>query len=85
MTSDESFGGKDQGFAAKSRARIERAGAAFRIERRGKEYLVCWISGVAIFPCAGNRDEVSERALAESLRQRRLAESHASLSQSGDS
>ena len=23
-----------------------------------------WISGVAIFPCAGNRDEASERALA---------------------
>jgi protein-L-isoaspartate(D-aspartate) O-methyltransferase len=67
MTSDESFGGKDQGFAAKSRARIERAGAVFRIERRGKEYLVCWISGVAIFPCAGNRDVVSERALAESF------------------
>ena len=67
MTSDQSFGGKDQGFAAKSRARIERAGAVFRIERRGKEYLVCWISGVAIFPCAGNRNEVSERALAESF------------------
>jgi protein-L-isoaspartate(D-aspartate) O-methyltransferase len=67
MTSDESSAAKDQGFAAKSLERIERAGAVFRIERRGKEYLVCWISGVAIFPCAGNRDVVSERALAESF------------------
>jgi protein-L-isoaspartate(D-aspartate) O-methyltransferase len=39
----------------------------FRIERRGKDYLANWISGVAIFPCAGNRDEVSERALAEAF------------------
>jgi protein-L-isoaspartate(D-aspartate) O-methyltransferase len=57
----------DQSFAAKSLARIERAGAVFRIERRGKDYLAYWISGVAIFPCAGNRDEVSERALADSF------------------
>ena len=67
MTSDQSFGAEDQGFAAKSLARIERAGAVFRIERHGKDYLACWISGVAIFPCAGSRDEVSERALAESF------------------
>jgi protein-L-isoaspartate(D-aspartate) O-methyltransferase len=60
MTSDESFG-------AKSLERAARAGAVFRIERRGKHYLAYWISGVAIFPCAGNRDEVSERALAESM------------------
>jgi protein-L-isoaspartate(D-aspartate) O-methyltransferase len=26
-----------------------------------------WISSVAIFPCAGSRDEVSERALAEAF------------------
>jgi hypothetical protein len=37
------------------------------IERHGEQYLAYWISGVAIFPCAGNRDEVSERALAESM------------------
>src|SRR6267154_1770706 len=67
MTSDQSFGAEDQGFAAKSLARIERAGAVFRIERHGKDYLAYWISPVAIFPCAGNRDEVSERALAESF------------------
>jgi len=57
----------DQGFAAKPLARIEKAGAVFRIERRGKDYLAYWISGVAIFPCAGNRDEVSEHALAKSF------------------
>ncbi len=67
MTSDQSFGAKDQGFAAKSLERIERAGAVFRIERRGNDYLASWISGVAIFPCAGNRDEESERALAKSF------------------
>jgi protein-L-isoaspartate(D-aspartate) O-methyltransferase len=67
MTSDQNFGATDQGLAAKSLARIERTGAVFRIERRGKDYLAYWISGVAIFPCAGNRDEVSERALAESF------------------
>ena len=64
MTSDQGFGARDQGLAARSLAQIERAGAVFRIERRGKDYLANWISGVAIFPCAGSRDEVSERALA---------------------
>ena len=52
MTSDQNFGATDQGLAAKSLARIERTGAVFRIERRGKDYLAYWISGVAIFPCA---------------------------------
>ena len=67
MTSDQGFGAKDQGLAARSLPQIERAGAVFRIERRGKDYLAYWISGVAIFPCAGSRDEVSERALAEAF------------------
>jgi protein-L-isoaspartate(D-aspartate) O-methyltransferase len=67
MTSDQSFAAKDQGFSAKSLERIEKAGAVFRIERSGEDYLARWISGVAIFPCAGNRDEVSERALADSF------------------
>ncbi|MBS0220026.1 MAG: hypothetical protein JSR91_04710 [Proteobacteria bacterium] len=43
------------------------AGAVFRIERRGAGYSACWISQVAIFPCAGNRDEASERALAQAF------------------
>jgi protein-L-isoaspartate(D-aspartate) O-methyltransferase len=36
----------------------------FHIVRRGKDYLAYWISPVAILPCAGNRDEVSERPMA---------------------
>jgi protein-L-isoaspartate(D-aspartate) O-methyltransferase len=43
-------------------------GAIFRIERRGAEYLAQWISSVAIFPCKGMRDEVSEAALSAAFR-----------------
>jgi protein-L-isoaspartate(D-aspartate) O-methyltransferase len=57
----------DQGFGATSPERTASAGAVFRIERRGKDYLAYWISPVAIFPCAGSRDEASERALAEAF------------------
>jgi protein-L-isoaspartate(D-aspartate) O-methyltransferase len=59
MTSDKGVGGLAE--------RIERAGAVFRIRRTGAEYHASWISPVAIIPCAGNRDEVSERALAEAF------------------
>jgi protein-L-isoaspartate(D-aspartate) O-methyltransferase len=57
----------DQGFGAKSLEGITKAGAVFRIERRAGDYLAYWISPVAIFPCAGSRDEISERALAEAF------------------
>jgi protein-L-isoaspartate(D-aspartate) O-methyltransferase len=57
----------DQGFGAMTPERFARAGAVFRIERRGHDYGATWISPVAIFPCAGSRDEVSERALAEAF------------------
>lgn len=57
----------DQGFGATSPERVASAGAVFRIERRGKDYLAYWISPVAIFPCARSRDEASERALAEAF------------------
>jgi protein-L-isoaspartate(D-aspartate) O-methyltransferase len=57
----------DQGFGASTPERIASAGAVFRIERRGDDYFATWISPVAIFPCAGSRDEVSERALAEAF------------------
>ncbi len=57
----------DQGFDAKSPAQMASAGAVFRIKRRGHDYFASWISPVAIFPCAGSRDEVSERALAEAF------------------
>jgi protein-L-isoaspartate(D-aspartate) O-methyltransferase len=57
----------DQGFGAAAPERIASAGAVFRIERRAADYLASWISPVAIFPCAGGRDEASERALAEAF------------------
>jgi protein-L-isoaspartate(D-aspartate) O-methyltransferase len=60
----------DQGFAANSPERMASAGAVFRIERRGRDYLAYWISPVAIFPCAGSRDEASERALADAFAKR---------------
>jgi protein-L-isoaspartate(D-aspartate) O-methyltransferase len=60
----------DQGFAANSPERMASAGAVFRIERRGRDYLAYWISPVAIFPCAGSRDEASERALADAFEKR---------------
>jgi len=44
-----------------------RHGAVFRIERRGEEYLAWQISQVAIFPCAGGRDEKAASALAEAF------------------
>ena len=57
----------DQGFGSIAPERLASAGAVFRIERRAADYLAQWISPVAIFPCAGGRDEVSERALAEAF------------------
>ncbi len=57
----------DEGLGAKSAERIAGAGAVFRIERRGMDYLAYWISPVAILHCAGNRDEMAERALAEAF------------------
>jgi protein-L-isoaspartate(D-aspartate) O-methyltransferase len=60
----------DQGFGANSPERMASAGAVFRIERRGRDYLAYWISPVAIFPCAGSRDEASERALADAFAKR---------------
>ncbi len=40
-----------------------RRGAVFRITRHGEDFLAARISAVAIFPCAGMRDAVSEAAL----------------------
>ena len=54
----------DKGFGAVAPAEYARAGAVFRITRRGDDYLASWISAVAIFPCAGNREQASEQALA---------------------
>ena len=57
----------DQGFGAVSPQRMASAGAVFHIQRRGEDYFATWISPVAIFPCAGSRDEASERALARAF------------------
>jgi len=40
------------------------ARVVFRVERRGPEFFARRISGVAIFPCEGGRDEASQQALA---------------------
>jgi protein-L-isoaspartate(D-aspartate) O-methyltransferase len=42
-------------------------GGVLGITRHGESYAARWISPVAIFPCAGNRDEAAERVLAETL------------------
>jgi protein-L-isoaspartate(D-aspartate) O-methyltransferase len=42
-------------------------GAVFLIQRRGEDFFARWISPVAVFPCAGARDEDCERALAAAL------------------
>lgn len=53
----------NDGFQSPTRVSIRRRGAVFRIERRGDDFLARRISAVAIFPCEGMRDPVSEAAL----------------------
>jgi protein-L-isoaspartate(D-aspartate) O-methyltransferase len=58
----------DKGFTLpRSAGEAAVQGAVFLIERQGGEFRAKWISPVAIFPCAGTRDETSERALARAL------------------
>src|SRR5260370_15100356 len=45
----------DHGFGATPLERMASAGAVFRIERPGQDYFYRWISGVGVFPWAGNR------------------------------
>ncbi|MBO0766220.1 MAG: methyltransferase domain-containing protein [Hyphomicrobiaceae bacterium] len=47
---------------------IDRRGAVFRIERQSAGYLARWLSPVAIIPCEGGRDAVSEAALEAALK-----------------
>lgn len=42
---------------------IIRHGRVFLIERRGGDYFARCVSGVAVYPCEGGRDEASEAAL----------------------
>ncbi len=53
-----------EGFGPIDPAKMASRGGIFRIERRGDAYAAKWISPVAIFPCAGNREEAAERELA---------------------
>ena len=46
---------------------ILKRGAVFRIEKQQNDYAAKVISGVAIIPCEGARDEISEAALAAAL------------------
>lgn len=54
----------DKGFRANDMANVRRRGAVFVITRNGEDFFARWVSPVAIYPCQGMRDEVSERALA---------------------
>jgi protein-L-isoaspartate(D-aspartate) O-methyltransferase len=42
-------------------------GAVFLIERRGEVFIAKWNSDFAIYPCAGGRDEMSEKALSSAF------------------
>lgn len=46
---------------------IQRRGAVFLVTRDGTDFRARWLSPVAIFPCEGARDAVSERALASAF------------------
>ncbi|MCB8823291.1 protein-L-isoaspartate O-methyltransferase family protein [Microvirga rosea] len=54
----------NQGFRSAGPGPISRRGAVFLVTRQGPDYLARWVSPVAIYPCAGMRDEASEHALA---------------------
>jgi protein-L-isoaspartate(D-aspartate) O-methyltransferase len=49
-------------------AKVRQAGAVFLIERQGDRYGARWVSPVAIFGCAGARDDAAAAALAEGLK-----------------
>jgi protein-L-isoaspartate(D-aspartate) O-methyltransferase len=57
----------NKGSLANDSAHVKWRGAVFRIERRTPDFLAQWITPVAIFPCEGARDEMSEAALAEAF------------------
>lgn len=46
---------------------MQQRGVVFLIERHGEDFLARWVSSVAIYPCAGSRDDTSERALAVAM------------------
>lgn len=62
------------GFTLSDPDKIALRGAVFLITREGAAYHAKWISPVAVYPCAGARDDASERALAEALATGRFGE-----------
>lgn len=73
LTTNDGFWSRERGEILRG-AEIQRRGAVFRIERRGGDYLARWLSGVAIFPCEGARDEASEMALSAAFATERWRE-----------
>jgi len=69
LTTDKAFGDLNR-----TPSQMVNQGAVLRIERQGDDYFAKWISAVAIIPCAGTRDEESEKALAKALVSGRLNE-----------
>ena len=57
------------GFGKIEPEKMAARGAVFRIRREADAYQAAWVSPIAIFPCAGNRDEESEKRLAAALEQ----------------
>ncbi len=57
----------NEGFRASDAEGAQRHGAVFLITRKQHEFDAHWISPVAIYPCDGMRDEVSEKALADAF------------------
>ncbi|MEQ1865073.1 MAG: methyltransferase domain-containing protein [Micropepsaceae bacterium] len=63
-----------EGFTLPDRDKIAMRGAVFLITRKGDAYDATWISPVAVYPCAGARDEQSECVLAAALATGRFGE-----------
>jgi protein-L-isoaspartate(D-aspartate) O-methyltransferase len=57
----------NKGFLAADPANVAKRGAVFRIERQASAYHAQWITPVAVIPCEGGRDDLSEAALAEAF------------------
>ncbi len=58
----------DEGWRSFDTAKIARRGAMFGIARDKRGYRARWLSPVAIYPCAGDRDPASEAALRRAFR-----------------
>jgi protein-L-isoaspartate(D-aspartate) O-methyltransferase len=59
-----------QGFGTSDFTKMANRGGVFRIQRQAEAYAAKWISPVAIFPCAGNRDDAAEQELAAAFNSR---------------